>query len=274
MQGGLADPSTARLSRAAGSSLANNLSTNSVRSAALNDDFFGITNLQAAINYPHSRIPDNPEQDIVQGSGPPYDSPMGMSLPPIGPTIQYLQHLSTGYTGVWQNAAMNRSVIATWLCAFAVVTFATAQAPQLIGSWTVVQSVDLITDEDKSYAHVVAFDRPQHADRAGPSIMCSASSDNGIFLAFMADRYLGTSDFADITYRVDGGQPLTGRWLNLDTAVAPMYADEMNRVLQTWFDAGTMVFRVSTRLATYTYQVDIAGLRAAIGALGCYRGPM
>ena len=169
---------------------------------------------------------------------------------------------------------MKMAVLAAWLCTLAVATLAVAQEPQQIGSWTLVRSVDLITDEDQSSIRAQAFDHPQHADAARAFIMCSARSDNGIFLAFAADRYLGTSDFADITYRVDGGQPLTGRWLNLDNAVAPLHDNEMSRVIQTWLDAGTMVFRVSTRLATYTYQVDIAGLRAAIGALGCYRGPM
>ncbi len=48
---------------AAGSSFGSNRNTKAVRSAGPNDDFIGITNLQAAINHPHSRTPNHPEQD-------------------------------------------------------------------------------------------------------------------------------------------------------------------------------------------------------------------
>ena len=163
-------------------------------------------------------------------------------------------------------------------CAFVLVllcgSVGLAQEERVVGAWTVIRDVDLITDEDSSYIYSVAFDGPSAARAAGPTVMCSTSGSSGVLVVFMIDRYMGSGDTAEVVYRIDGGPPVSMEWWLLGGDVVAPPPGDMDRVLRDWVDSSTLVFRASTRLSTYTFQADVAGLRAALVELRCYRGPL
>lgn len=148
-------------------------------------------------------------------------------------------------------------------------------AQQQVGDWIYIQNVDLITDENKSAIIAAASDYPEYARYAALIVRCADVSPFGVELYFSADRYLGIEDQYDVVYRIDRGTPSTGSWYastDYEAAFAPYF--EVPSVINELLDTSELIFRISGFSSDYTYVLPVAGLRDALGTLGCYSGTL
>jgi len=151
-----------------------------------------------------------------------------------------------------------------------------ASAQTTLGAWTLLESIDAITDENKSAIGALASDYPSLARNSALVIRCSSSSlrPTGVEVFFAASRYLGSDDFYPIIYRIDRGEPVSDRWsasTNKEAAFIP--AEKEVEFLSAIMSGSELIFRITGYSQDYTYTVPIHGLNDALYALGCYKGP-
>ena len=153
-----------------------------------------------------------------------------------------------------------------------------APTPPVENDWHVRHSRDPITGADTTTAKAFPHSRPQYATLSGPVVRCDAGREHGVEVFFIFDLYMWDA-YPVVTYRVDGGMPVTQTvWRTSTNNRGAFVVDRhLARVLSDWADASLLVFRaegyeISAR--TYTYEVHVQGLRDALADMGCYTGPL
>lgn len=145
-------------------------------------------------------------------------------------------------------------------------------------SWRLYRSRDPITDADRSYIITYATQYPTILERdANLIVRCDRgdpTSSDGIALYIDAEEYLGSRDLP-IDWRFDDNPPVQKQtWRPSTDGVALFNVSYKTTFLTQMLEAG----KLSARLYDYRgvghyYEFDVAGARAALTLLGCYRGP-
>jgi len=157
-----------------------------------------------------------------------------------------------------------------------IAGFTMLASAQTYGAWEISKKVDLITDENSSFIAALATDYPSLARYSAIVVRCTdnAFSPNGIEVFFAADRYLGIEDYHSVIYRVDRGEPVSGRWSASTSNEAVFLPTSDEAEFLSAINAGSeLIIRVSGYSQDYTYVVPIHGFNDALYALGCYKGP-
>ena len=144
-------------------------------------------------------------------------------------------------------------------------------------SWSLHRRVDAITDADTSWITTPATRYPRYSDDAYMTIRCDddlPASNDGIDLVIHADEYLGSRSLP-LDWRFDDNPPVQQqRWRASTEGTGIFNVEYRTQFLTQMVEAETLIVRLyDYRGSSYDYEFDVAGARAALTRLGCYRGP-